>query len=351
MLRRQTGDQPQDRALAAAAGPQDADEFPLVGQVLDEEAHVADRRVLVRQAGVVGLRHVAELDDPREAVLLRLREAIDDLAHADGRGDRGGLRSGRSGVLGVHDGFPPSPAVLRSRTGSRLAPAGTGRQLPPACGTSAAKSSHARQIALTPRCKQAVAAVLVGEQLALHPEQQPVDRQGHQGNEHQHQQDIGAVAAAALAEVDDASQPAHVLRLDDLGQHDVAERQPEQQPQRVENARHGQRHQDLHDDLPAAGAQGVGGIHVAAADVRDGRGGVHDDERHAGDEDEHDLLELADAEQRKRQGDHGRHGDIAADDHQRREEGADAAETAAEHAQRNAHHGRQPKPEQRRASG
>ena len=98
MLRRQAGDQPQDRALAAAAGAEDADELALVRQVFDEEVDVADRRVLVRLAGVVGLRHVAELDDARQAEFLRLAEAIDDLAHADGHGSRGRLRIERVGL-------------------------------------------------------------------------------------------------------------------------------------------------------------------------------------------------------------------------------------------------------------
>ena len=66
MLRRQSGDQPQDGALAAAAGSQDADELALVRQVLDEEGDVANGRELVRLPGVVGLRHVAEIDDAAE---------------------------------------------------------------------------------------------------------------------------------------------------------------------------------------------------------------------------------------------------------------------------------------------
>ena len=66
MLRPQAGDQPQDRALAAAAGPEHADELALVDQVLDHERHVADRRELVGLAGVVGLGDAAELDDVRQ---------------------------------------------------------------------------------------------------------------------------------------------------------------------------------------------------------------------------------------------------------------------------------------------
>ena len=58
---------------------------------------------------------------------------------------------------------------------------------------------------------------------------------------------------------------------DELGQHDVAERQAEQQPQRIEDARHRQRHQHLQDDLPARCAERVGRVDVAAADVGNGR--------------------------------------------------------------------------------
>ena len=191
-------------------------------------------------------------------MLLRLAEAIDDLAHADRAGAAAWLRVEERWIwLGVH-GLVSSAA--RRRRASRMARAcakDDGRGDPTGLRKMATKSSHARQQALHAAVQQAVAAVLVGEQLPLHPEQQPVDRQGHQRNEHQHQQDIGAVAAAALADVDDAAQAAHVSRrLDHFGQHDVAEGQAEQQPQRIEDAGHGQRDQHLEHDLPARGAPG-----------------------------------------------------------------------------------------------
>ena len=44
MLRTQPGDQPQDRALAAAAGAQDADELALVDQVFDDETSRRESR-------------------------------------------------------------------------------------------------------------------------------------------------------------------------------------------------------------------------------------------------------------------------------------------------------------------
>ena len=46
MLRLQPGDQPQDRALAAAAGTEDAHELALVRQVGHDEVDVANRREL-----------------------------------------------------------------------------------------------------------------------------------------------------------------------------------------------------------------------------------------------------------------------------------------------------------------
>ncbi len=49
---RQAGDQPQDRALAAAAGSEDADELALVDQVFNDERHVADRGEFVGAAGI-----------------------------------------------------------------------------------------------------------------------------------------------------------------------------------------------------------------------------------------------------------------------------------------------------------
>ena len=59
--------------------------------------------------------------------------------------------------------------------------------------------------------------------------------------------------------------------LDHLGQHDVAEGQPEQQPQRVEDAGMRQRNQHLQDHLPPAGAERVGRVDVVVADVRSRR--------------------------------------------------------------------------------
>ena len=86
-----------------------------------------------------------------------------------------------------------------------------------------------------PMVQDAVAAVLVGEQLPLDPEQDAIDGQGHQGDDHQHQEDVFPLLAS-LRDVDDVAQAARLgAELDLLGQHDVAEGQAEQEPQRVED--------------------------------------------------------------------------------------------------------------------
>ena len=84
MLRRQAGDQPQDRALAAAAGAEHADELALVRQVFDEEIDVADAGEFVRLPEVVGLRDVPEFDHPRQGFSTAAGRADHDLRHADG---------------------------------------------------------------------------------------------------------------------------------------------------------------------------------------------------------------------------------------------------------------------------
>ena len=80
-------------------------------------------------------------------------------------------------------------------------------------------------------------------------------------------------------------------------------------------------------------------------------GRVGDDERHAGDEDEHHLLQLADAEEREGQRDQRRDRDVPAEDRQRQEEGVDPREAAAEHAQRDADERGQPEARAPRAAG
>ena len=157
--------------LPQPLGPEDADELALVRQVFDEEAHVADRRVLVGQARVVGLGDVAELDDTRQTVLLRLAETVDDLAHADRRGLAAGCEAAGTGMRRSVMGLPwrrGSDRWTLARLPAAKRRAGDLRRLQRAAPP---RSSQARSTARRPPVQQAVAAVLVGEQLPLDPKQ------------------------------------------------------------------------------------------------------------------------------------------------------------------------------------
>src|SRR5262245_12244010 len=135
------------------------------------------------------------------------------------------------------------------------------------------------------------------KKLALNPEQQTVNGQGNDRNNEQNQNDMLA-RAAALRYVDDVSQPAGLrAELDRFRQPDVSESQAIQQPQRVEHARQSQRHQHFENHLKTVGPQRVGSVDVLAADIADTACGIIYDKSHAGDEDEHHLLELADLEE------------------------------------------------------
>src|SRR5262249_53238460 len=83
MLGAQPGNQPQDRALAAAAGTQDADEFALVDQVLHDEPNVTDRGEFLGSARMICLGDVAEIHDVRFPNLAGLPDAVEDAADAD----------------------------------------------------------------------------------------------------------------------------------------------------------------------------------------------------------------------------------------------------------------------------
>ena len=136
----------------------------------------------------------------------------------------------------------------------------------------------------------------VGEQAALQRLQHPVDDEGDHGNEQQHQEDILA-RATPHGHVDDVAQsPRFIPEADGLGQHDVAEGETEQQPKRVADSRQRERDQHLEDDLPAPGPEGVGGVDILFAHLPDGLGGVGENEGDAGQEDEHHLLKLPNAE-------------------------------------------------------
>ena len=86
MLRAQARNQPQDGALAAAAGPQDANEFSFFHEVPNHEAHVANRRELTGGANVEGFRHAAKFDDVGQSHFLGLLHVIKHVAQSHGRG-------------------------------------------------------------------------------------------------------------------------------------------------------------------------------------------------------------------------------------------------------------------------
>ena len=148
--------------------------------------------------------------------------------------------------------------------------------------------------------------------------------------------------AAPLRHHDDR---AHAARqVDDLGKDDVAKGQTEEQPQRSEDVGQGQGHQHLEEHLPWRGAQSQRRLHIALLDAGDGARGVEDDEHDAGDEDEHDLLLLADAEPDEGERDERGDRDIAAEDRDRGDEGAELGPGAAQDAERDADERGQTKP-------
>ena len=92
VLGTQAGDQPQDGALAAAAGPEDANELALVVQVGNNEGNIADGREFVRPARVISLCDASELDDVRRCCLVAGLDVVEDCTDANRR--RTGCRIG-----------------------------------------------------------------------------------------------------------------------------------------------------------------------------------------------------------------------------------------------------------------
>ena len=83
MLGTQAGDQSQDRALAAPARAQYANELALVDQILHNERHMANRGEFVGAARIVRLGDVAKLDDVRFPHRGRLTDTGKHAADAD----------------------------------------------------------------------------------------------------------------------------------------------------------------------------------------------------------------------------------------------------------------------------
>src|SRR3954471_13139787 len=86
----------------------------------------------------------------------------------------------------------------------------------------------------------------VGKQSALEEEQQPIDAVGEQPDDDQDQDDVLG-EAAPLAGHQQVAQP--MLRVDQFGQHDVAEREAKQMTQSAVDLGQRERHQHLVDDL------------------------------------------------------------------------------------------------------
>src|SRR5688572_1643530 len=84
------------------------------------------------------------------------------------------------------------------------------------------------------------------EQTPLEPEQQAIDTVRQQPDDHQNQDDVLRQSAPLTRHQQIAEA---VLGVDQLGEHDVAERQAEEMPQTVVNVRQRQRDEDLPDDL------------------------------------------------------------------------------------------------------
>src|SRR5438034_3072570 len=86
----------------------------------------------------------------------------------------------------------------------------------------------------------------IRKQTALEPEQQAVDAERQQADDDEDQDDVLG-EPAPLARHQQVAEA--VLRVDQLGEHDVAERQAEQVPQAVVDVRQGERHEHLPHDL------------------------------------------------------------------------------------------------------
>ena len=99
VLRLEAGDQPQDRALAAAAGPEDADELSFVGQIFDDERNVVDRSERVRSVRIVRLRNLVKGHHRWPLCFMRCAHMLQHLAHADGASSGRGSSSSYT-----HDG-------------------------------------------------------------------------------------------------------------------------------------------------------------------------------------------------------------------------------------------------------
>src|SRR4051794_5613229 len=100
----------------------------------------------------------------------------------------------------------------------------------------------------------------IGEQAALEEEQQAIDAVGEQPDDHEDQNDVLRESATLTRHQQVAEA---VLRVDQLGEHDVAKRQAEEMAQAAVDLRQRQRDEHLVDDLERGRAERLRGFHVA----------------------------------------------------------------------------------------
>ena len=117
MLGPQSGDQSQNRTLAAAAGAEKADELALVDQILNDKIDGVNCREFVGSPLIVRLRDSVKLDDVRFAHFVRLPGSDDDTTDADLLArwcvhGRGGLLFGGAHGAGGSAGLAAERPVL-----------------------------------------------------------------------------------------------------------------------------------------------------------------------------------------------------------------------------------------------
>src|SRR5262249_35452462 len=128
----------------------------------------------------------------------------------------------------------------------------------------------------------------VWKQPALDPIKEAVDTE-RQAGDHQENQNNMFRHSPALAGAQKVTQA--VLRVDQFRQHDVTERDTEQRPEAFVNVRQREGYQNLRHDLPGGRAKRLRGFDIAVRHRCDCPYGVRINKRHAGDEDEHYLLQ------------------------------------------------------------
>src|SRR5262245_22111479 len=96
MLWWESRNEPQDRALAAAARPEHADELSFGGQILHDKGHIFDGGELLWLAGVVGLGDFSELHHMWPFDFFWPAHVIQHNSHAYGLRGREGSWSGGS---------------------------------------------------------------------------------------------------------------------------------------------------------------------------------------------------------------------------------------------------------------